>query len=208
MGSIGCPLCCRQDFMSVVALHDHLLYYTYRPLRCAVCGSDAGGIQGLIHHLAQHLGDNLTGGVAKAGAPPEIERDRRVGTHAGSDSAVPLENAAVDKEFLCASESSSRSNWSQNPEMGNLAARDEPVELTLRAYFCHCCGAKVVGKDKYFFHIKQHNTLLTSNRPQEAPNITLSAPQSVSCESDVVSGLSLQQGSNTDQQHGHHADID
>lgn len=81
--------------------------------------------------------------------------------------------------------------------MGNLAARDEPVELTLRAYFCHCCGAKVVGKDKYFFHIKQHNTLLTSNRPQEAPNITLSAPQSVSCESDVAPGSHYNSGSNT-----------
>ncbi|XP_063586762.1 uncharacterized protein LOC134764135 [Penaeus indicus] len=200
MGSIGCPLCCRQDFMSVVALHEHLLYYIYRPLRCAVCGSNAGGIQGLIHHLAQHLGDNPAGGVAKAGGPPpppEIKRDQRVGGPAGSDTAVPLENGAINKEFLCASESSSRSNWSQNPEMANLAGRDEPVELTLRAYFCHCCGAKVVGKDKYFFHIKQHNTLLNTSGMPEAPNIILSAPQSVSCESDMAPGSHYTSASTT-----------
>ncbi|ROT77065.1 zinc finger protein [Penaeus vannamei] len=200
MGSIGCPLCCRQDFMSVVALHEHLLYYIYRPLRCAVCGSNAGGIQGLIHHLAQHLGDNPAGGAAKEGGPPppppEMKRDQRAGAPPEA-TAVPLENGAGDKDFLCASESSSRSHWSQNPDGGNLAGRDEPVELTLRAYFCHCCGAKVVGKDKYFFHIKQHNTLLNSSSMPEAPSIVLSAPQSVSCESDAAPGSHYTSASTT-----------
>lgn len=59
MGLLGCPLCCQQDFVSVVALHDHLLYYIYRPLRCGVCFAHVGGIHELTHHLQRHMGDGM-----------------------------------------------------------------------------------------------------------------------------------------------------
>ena len=57
MGSLGCPLCCKQEFFSVIALHDHLLYYVYRPLQCSICSTHVGGIQEFTRHLARHLSD-------------------------------------------------------------------------------------------------------------------------------------------------------
>lgn len=73
MGSLGCPLCCSQDFMSVVALHDHLLYFIYRPLKCPICNSHIEGIQGLTHHLQWHMMEG-TRTVTSGGAPtsPQI----------------------------------------------------------------------------------------------------------------------------------------
>ena len=55
MTLLGCPLCCNQDFTSVIALQEHLLYFTYRPLRCGVCQISVAGIQELTHHLEKHL---------------------------------------------------------------------------------------------------------------------------------------------------------
>ena len=49
--------------------------------------------------------------------------------------------------------------WNNFEERANTLspnATEEPIELTLRAFFCQTCGAKVVGKDNYFFHIKEH----------------------------------------------------
>ncbi|RXG59083.1 hypothetical protein Avbf_10552 [Armadillidium vulgare] len=55
MGSFGCPLCCHQVFNSVVALREHLLYFTFRPLLCVLCGVTIGGIYELTRHLERHL---------------------------------------------------------------------------------------------------------------------------------------------------------
>lgn len=59
MGSLGCPLCCQQDFGSVGALRDHLIYYIYRPLQCGVCCQHLNGIQELMTHFTCHIGDGL-----------------------------------------------------------------------------------------------------------------------------------------------------
>lgn len=55
MSIINCPLCCRQTFKSVLALREHLLYFTYRPVSCMLCGLSTNGIYELTRHLDDHL---------------------------------------------------------------------------------------------------------------------------------------------------------
>lgn len=62
---------------------------------------------------------------------------------------------------------------------------EEPIELILRAYFCQTCGEKVVGKDAYFLHIKQHS-VVPSNRELE----TLSTPVKSCPQVSSPAGLS------------------
>ncbi|XP_066986077.1 zinc finger protein 235-like isoform X2 [Macrobrachium rosenbergii] len=147
MGSIGCPLCCRHDFISVVALHDHLLYYMYRPLQCAICSTHVGGIQELTHHLERHLGD----GVSTAGFHPKPAFDQN--TESGNTPFI--ENGSSS----CYDDLHDQGRWKNLSDNGDIVShqtREEPIELTLRAFFCQTCGAKIVGKDSYFLHIKQH----------------------------------------------------
>lgn len=74
MGWLGCPLCCRQDFPSVEGLHDHLLYYTYRPLQCAVCNVPLAGIHQLTHHLQEHISDGVLGLHRNSPSEPDTHR--------------------------------------------------------------------------------------------------------------------------------------
>ncbi|XP_068223344.1 uncharacterized protein [Palaemon carinicauda] len=163
MGTIGCPLCCRHDFISVVALHDHLLYYMYRPLQCAVCSTHVGGIQELTHHLERHLGDS----VSTATCPPK---------------PVPEQNKEPgNTPFLESTNSVRYGVHNDNEDITNHRTREEPIELTLRAFFCQTCGAKVVGKDSYFLHIKQHISR-PSNLTSENPlNSEVSQQETSSC---------------------------
>lgn len=74
MGWLGCPLCCRQDFPSVEGLHDHLLYYTYRPLQCAVCNVRLAGIQQFTRHLQEHISDGILGLHKHSPPQPDTQR--------------------------------------------------------------------------------------------------------------------------------------
>ncbi|KAG7171634.1 uncharacterized protein LOC121862933 isoform X1 [Homarus americanus] len=170
MVPLGCPLCCRQDFVSVGALHDHLLYYTYRPLQCAVCSAHVGGIQDFTRHLEMHMGDGMPTSLhAHAVKPsvPVLEDSRsevqievqgrtqgRVGSRDGSSS------------YLC----SQLINNDQTNITRSYPTNEESIELILRAYFCQTCGAKVVGKDAYFLHIREHSIVPSNNN-----SLTLSA---------------------------------
>lgn len=53
--ALQCPLCCRQDLVSVEALREHLLYIAYRPVSCPVCRSPMADLQQLVHHLDIHI---------------------------------------------------------------------------------------------------------------------------------------------------------
>lgn len=74
MGWLGCPLCCRQDFSSVEGLHDHLLYYTYRPLQCVVCNVQLAGIHYYTHHLQEHISDGVLGLHRNTPSEPDTHR--------------------------------------------------------------------------------------------------------------------------------------
>ncbi|XP_045131979.1 B-cell lymphoma 6 protein homolog [Portunus trituberculatus] len=72
MGSLGCPLCCRQHFESVGTLRDHLIYYIYRPLQCGVCCLHLAGVQEFTHHLTCHMGDELPAAAKLSSSKPSL----------------------------------------------------------------------------------------------------------------------------------------
>ncbi|XP_045592799.2 uncharacterized protein [Procambarus clarkii] len=188
MGSLGCPLCCQQDFVSVVALHDHLLYYTYRPLQCAICSAHVGGIQELTHHLERHMGD---------GMPTLLQTHRikpMIPVVDNSKLELLIQDQPVTKEKTSTRDVSGSNLcnlFSNDGQVDNLrtSLSEEPIELILRAYFCQTCGAKIVGKDAYFVHVKEHSVVPSINVSQTLLPIVGSCPESTSpaSQSEAIS---------------------
>ncbi|KAK7083740.1 hypothetical protein SK128_005711, partial [Halocaridina rubra] len=66
-------------------------------------------------------------------------------------------------------------NSGDSSDYMSSTCREEPIELTLRAYFCHTCGGKIVGKDAYFLHIKEHNSRPSSHAPNGPSSLNSSS---------------------------------
>lgn len=93
MGSLGCPLCCQQDFESVGTLREHLIYYIYRPLQCGVCCQHLAGIQEFIHHLRCHMGEELSTAPKLPCSKPSLPPGGEFDSH---NSPLPLATAVQD----------------------------------------------------------------------------------------------------------------
>ena len=90
MGTLGCPLCCQQNYKTVGTLRDHLIFCIYRPLQCGVCCLHLAGIQEFTHHLMCHMGDELPAGAKLSCSKP-------TGGESGcQDSPLPLASVAQD----------------------------------------------------------------------------------------------------------------
>ncbi|KAK8398832.1 hypothetical protein O3P69_004136 [Scylla paramamosain] len=92
MGTLGCPLCCRQHFESVGTLRDHLIYYIYRPLQCGVCCLHLAGVQEFTHHLTCHMGDELPAAAKLSCSKPSLP----VGESDCQDSPLPAATGGQD----------------------------------------------------------------------------------------------------------------
>lgn len=187
MGSLGCPLCCQQDFVSVVALHDHLLYYVYRPLQCGVCCAYVGGIQGLTRHLERHMGDGMPNSLHAH----RIKSIVSVLADSGPDIRAEDQDRAKGKVATTDEANNSFCSLPTRTNIGSHVTSEEPIELILRAYFCQTCGAKVVGKDAYILHIKQHSVVPGTKKSETFFTPVESCPQVLSpagqSETDALS---------------------
>ncbi|XP_050718438.1 zinc finger protein 699-like [Eriocheir sinensis] len=122
MGSLGCPLCCQQDFGSVGALRDHLIYYIYRPLQCGVCCQHLNGIQELTTHFKCHMSDGLpaTAKLACPKPPPSTGGESNVPSTPPPTDTTAQESAAADPDAGIGS--SQLSDGFSNYMKGNDAA--------------------------------------------------------------------------------------
>lgn len=92
MGTLGCPLCCRQHFESVGTLRDHLIYYIYRPVQCGVCCLHLAGVQEFTHHLTCHMGEELASSAKLSCSKPLLP----VGESDCQDSPLPVATGGQD----------------------------------------------------------------------------------------------------------------
>ncbi|XP_076053322.1 uncharacterized protein LOC143032431 [Oratosquilla oratoria] len=162
MGSLGCPLCCSQVFATVSALHEHLLYYMYRPVLCVMCRITTSGVYELMHHLEHHIADSIPP-VGSTVRPKKVLVNETKNLDVAASvllktSFTTLSKGAAENVFQSTAADLPQPHSSDKQKPGTYKKREELADLSLHIYFCTICGDKVVGKDNYFIHIKQHNS--------------------------------------------------